>query len=389
MCHVHELNDARDVSQIRADWDRLLEQTDGATFVHSAAWFEAWWRRFGGGARLRLLVVEDVDRPIGIVPLAVRRLRTPLGRLPVLQYACDGPGCFCGPVGPDGLHVLSRALEHLRDGRRDWAMLELSGVDKQRRDRRSTPSALTSAGLAAIESPASNVWVTDLAGTYEDFLVHRSKHWRKIRRKSEEKLASLGEVRFVRHRPPPAARGQADPSWELFAACEAIAARLHAETLDGSAGRPDVLSFLREVHEPACAAGAADLSVLFVGERPAAFSYGVHHRGTVEAIWTELDPVLGEAAAMVLFDRMLRDSYARGDGALERSDPLAGDHSLEAGRRIVTYRYCHYRAGALRAQLLNLLRTWGGRFRSAGPAPVPARATWFGAAAPTRRARQG
>jgi CelD/BcsL family acetyltransferase involved in cellulose biosynthesis len=72
MIYVQEINDIRQLAGIRLLWNALLPQTPGASFFHSLDWLEIYWRHFGAGQRLRVLVVSVDGRPLGILPLAVR-----------------------------------------------------------------------------------------------------------------------------------------------------------------------------------------------------------------------------------------------------------------------------------------------------------------------------
>ena len=79
----------------------MLPRTSAASFFHSFDWLEIYWRHFGDGQRLRVLVVRAGGEPLGILPLVVRSERTRLGTVRTLTYPLHDWGTFYGPIGPN------------------------------------------------------------------------------------------------------------------------------------------------------------------------------------------------------------------------------------------------------------------------------------------------
>ena len=100
MARVLEINRIEQLLPFRQDWGDLLRETRGASFFQSFDWLEIYWRHFGEGQKLRVLVVLDEDRPLGILPLVVRREATRAGWLRVLTFPLHAWGSFYGPVTP-------------------------------------------------------------------------------------------------------------------------------------------------------------------------------------------------------------------------------------------------------------------------------------------------
>ena len=79
-----------------------------------------------------------------------------------------------------------------------------------------------------------------------------------------------------------------------------------------------VQPFLRHADVAAACAGAADLSLLLVDEKPAAFAYCYQYAGYVFGLRTGYDPAVESGGAgTALFARQIRDSFERGDRALD------------------------------------------------------------------------
>ena len=69
MLRVLEINETQDLSYVRANWQRLWDATEGATFFQTLEWLQIYWKHFRNDKRLRVLLVLDDDRLVGVVPL--------------------------------------------------------------------------------------------------------------------------------------------------------------------------------------------------------------------------------------------------------------------------------------------------------------------------------
>jgi CelD/BcsL family acetyltransferase involved in cellulose biosynthesis len=375
MSLVREINDPAALAPLVPRWNELLAQTPGASFFHSAEWLICYWRHFGNGQRLRLLVISNDDGQIvGILPLVVRSSRRQFAGIRVLTYPLDDWGSFFGPIGPDAAHILARGLEHIRRTPRDWQIIELPWVDALGRDAGCTEQALGSAGLEA----ACEAWHTsalihlDRFDGWEDYWASRESRWRNNVRRSEKKLACRGKITYLRYRPSP--DPQADPRWDLYDICESIAeASWQADSTTGTTlTHPGVRAFLRECHAVAARAGALDINILFVDGRPVAFNYAYCHAGNVFGLRTGFDATAAsEGAGTVLQARMIADSFARGDHLYD-----LGPGYLDCKRYWLTdarasYRYTHFPAHVPVARLMQakrgIERWWrGGRQPATG-----------------------
>lgn len=80
-----EMRDAQALCALRDEWSALCDRSNTATIYQTWDWVDAWWKAFGRGKSLRLLLVRDGDDLVGVAPLyASRHLGTPLRRLAFL-----------------------------------------------------------------------------------------------------------------------------------------------------------------------------------------------------------------------------------------------------------------------------------------------------------------
>jgi len=360
MAKVHEIRQIEHLAPLRDQWTQLLRQTPGASLFYSLQWLEIYWRHFGADQQLRVMLIEgDDQRLTGIVPLVVRRERTRAGTLRFLTYPLHDWGSFFGPIGPQAENALAAALEHVRRTKADWDIIELRWLGGPGTEVAATGRAMLSAGLQAYCTLWDQTAMVELTGTWEQYLASRPRPWRRNLRSAQTKLHTKYRVEFMRYRPLGAGSAQSDPRWDLYEACEQIAARSwQGSARDGTTlSHQSVRSFLREVHQEAARLGAVDINLLLLDGQPAAFLYNYAWHGYVYGLRAGFDRAVSQqGVGTLLLAESIRDSFARGDRWYD-----LGVGSLRVKRHVQTlllpiYRCSHYRASSLRAQLIRLKR---------------------------------
>jgi hypothetical protein len=364
MLLTKEITDISRLSGYRAAWRELLRDTPGASFFQSLEWIEIYWKHCGKKKHLRVLIVEEDGRPMGILPLAVQWERTRLGPLRVLTYPLDNWGSFYGPIGPQPEQTLTAGLEHLRHSPRDWDFLELRGSGTPGNAACVVSDAFEAAGMKAYMSRWNETALVDLSNGWDAYRRSRKGLWLRRLRQAEVKLARRAKVEYVRYRPVGNTTGDDDRQWDYFGICEALAEKTwQASAADGTTLCHDaVRSFLMEMHEKAVEEKAVDVNLLLLDGRPAAFIYGYHYRGHVFGLRRGFDAELSRAGVgNVLLWHTLRDSAERGDRSYDM-----GPGSIESKRHFLTrlspiLRHSHFPHLASRTQLLRLRRWWESR----------------------------
>ena len=158
---VLEINDIDQLAGYRLLWNALLGQNRDATFFHSFDWLETYWRHFGHDQKLRVLIVLEDDKPIGILPLVVRTESTRVGPVRVLTYPLHDWGTFYGPIGPNPTATLKAGLDYVDQTERDWDLVDIRWVDADNRDRQRTPTAMRAAGFSPRQQPWAQSAIVD------------------------------------------------------------------------------------------------------------------------------------------------------------------------------------------------------------------------------------
>lgn len=360
---VEEINRVEELSAYRDAWDALLWRTSGASFFHTLAWLEAYWKHYGADQKLRVLVRLDGQRVKGIVPLVVRRESTRAGQIRVLTYPLHDWGSFYGPIGPEPLDTLTAALEHIRRTRRDWDLIELRWIDAGSPAAIETQRAMQAAGLQARQTLWDQTAVIDCVGTWQAYLAERNAKWRSNLMRSRRRIEEAGGLDYERYRPEPAS-GQAasaafDPRWDLYEACEQIAAASwQGDSNTGTTlSHETVRQFLRDCHGEAARLGMVDLNLLRLHGQPVAFAYNYVCAQRVFGLRLGYDRARAQdGVGSLLLAQVVEDSFARGDRLYDLGTGYLDTKRHFMTRTVNLLRYSHFYPGACRAQLVHLKR---------------------------------
>lgn len=363
MPRVVEINCVEHLQQYRLAWFDFSRRTRRPSFAQTLDWFDAYFRGDENVLRPRVLIVADDDEHlIGILPLAVREEATKVGPLRVLGYPLGLGLGRCGPVGNLPTVTLLEGLRHIADSFRDWDLIDLRGIETDVVDDRRTITALNHAGLEATLEPWEDRAVVEFGASWDDYVRTRDPARRDRIEQVEQKLTRRAAVSHVRYRPEGTMHGDDDPRWDLYADCLTIARQSRPGTTpDGlTPSTPDTVEFFRLAHEAAARAGALDLNLLYVNQAPAAFAYNYVAGDCVTNLAIGHSAVFADDdVGPILLARMIRQSHAWGDRTIDLG---ASRHEWKrdwATRRATTFRAVHYPRRAIKTELLR----WGRSLR--------------------------
>lgn len=361
MLRVLEINESQDLSYVRCNWHRLWESTPGSTFFQTLEWLQIYWKHFGEGKQLRVLLVLDGQRLVGVVPLVVVKEPTRLGKVRVLTYPLADWGTHFSVLAENPQLTLRRALQHIQEQSRNWDMIDLRWLAEEDMEVNLTSDAMTEAGY----TPNPGVWketvFIDFEGSWDDYLRSRSPKLRSDIRRKLKKFDSTGRVQLERYRPQGKAADDCDPRWDLYSQATSIAEKSwqgHSSTGTTISHR-HIRRYIKDCHVAATELGMLDLAMLYLDGKPIGFCYNYCSDGHIFGLRRGDAPEAREhGLGTVLTAILIRDSFQRGDRSLDM-----GPGSFEAKRRWMTRiatvgRMTHYPMLAPRAQILRLKHWW-------------------------------
>jgi CelD/BcsL family acetyltransferase involved in cellulose biosynthesis len=352
---VRELSNWGDLEPWQGAWEALHDQTPQATFFQSWTWLQTYWRHFGQDQQLKILIVQEPDgTPTGIVPLTIRKERHALRQVRRLAFPLDNWGTCYGPLGPQPAESLTAALHHVRHRPDDWDSIDLRWIPSECCP--GVVAAFRDAGLQFQQRLWSRTGRIDLTRGWDDYWNNRSSKWRNNQRRSEKALSRLGRIQIVHFRPD---EGETDPRWDLYGLCEQVASLSWqgACPSGNTLNHPHVRDFLRDLHAAAVETGRIYLSLLLVGEQPAAFTYNYLSDGVVHGLRMGYDLRFQSAGpGSVLLRESIREACSRGDGTMDLGEsPSEFKRHWENGS-FETFRFCHQPFTKSLASVLGLRR---------------------------------
>jgi CelD/BcsL family acetyltransferase involved in cellulose biosynthesis len=314
---VIELHDWNERPGLTGEWARLWSEQPGApVFVHPI-WARTWWRYFGRGRRLRLLLVEDAGRAVALAPLFLERPLPAPGRLRIIGAGVTNDfHDWLLPADHDARVDCLKTLFDYLAGRWGWLTLELQGL---RTDSRLLPqiSQAHGPGLLIRPRPGPASPAVQIHGSWASYLSARPASLRRNIRNRQRRLAELGDVRYE----------HADAASAEAAVDEVI----HLHDLRWS-GRADVTlvsrsargrAFYRAVLPRLVAERIADVVSLRLNGRAIATQVGFVVGGSYYNYQVAFDPSLARyAPSTLLLVHLLERAW---DDGLKTFDFMTGD----------------------------------------------------------------
>ena len=360
MNRIVEVGNIEELNSHRLLWNSLLSKTQGANFFQSFGWLNAYWRHFGSDQTLRVLIIYEDDKPVGILPLVVRSEQTLAGRVRVLTYPLHDWGTFYGPIGPDTIAILRAGLGHVRNTRRDWDMLDLRWINSENCDFNLTEQAMCDSGLHSNTQVWSETGIANMSGTWEEYWQNQNgRKWRRNVKRAERRLARQGNVTFIRHRPASEANGDGDPRWNLYDDCLKVARKSwQSSSKTGTTiSHKSVEPFLRDTHKAASQYGSVDVNLLYLDREPIAFLYNYYYDGSIYGLRMGFDPAYAASApGLVITKAAVEDCFTRKDRYYDFGVGSTRIKQRWVNMKATSYRYTHFPKTSAIAQVLRLKR---------------------------------
>lgn len=324
--HVIEVNDLRTLEAYKQPWLDLLDQVSGSSTVFaSPSWVVEWWREFGDGAELRVLLLMQETTLIGIAPLAIWRWPVAAGPVRVLRFVGYGTSDhldFC--VHPEhrsaGLKLL---CDHIRQELR-WHLADLLDVPQDSPNLELMRSALgrgaqTTSLLRGIVCPYLRLEARPWDAFYA---AQRSKSSRKDLERRQRRLAELGDLVYRRYDDPAEVR-------QVFPKLVALyAKRWDEQFLSVSFAGAQEQRFYPAMATAFAEQGRLDLITLELDQRVLAFSLGVVHQRYFTWLITAHDPEYAKYfPGELMITHLLERVFSRGD--IEEFDFTRGEESYK------------------------------------------------------------
>jgi CelD/BcsL family acetyltransferase involved in cellulose biosynthesis len=194
------ITDSKEFESLAGIWDALLQNSDDDNSMFLAyEWLSTWWKHFGEGRKLNILLIEKQGQVIGIVPLMKTEYRIGIVRYHLLEVIgsvdCNYVGLIPAGNREEAVTALLAYLdEELRKGK---LVLRLTLVpeDSKLLHLLRKHASLFSRSLVIREAVVTLAPYISLPATWDEYYHSLSRHLRKTLRRA---LRSLQEEHSVK-----------------------------------------------------------------------------------------------------------------------------------------------------------------------------------------------
>ncbi len=180
-------------------WNRLIDRSGDASVFQTFSWQSIWWRVFGAGRDLRIILAEDGGELKGLLPVYVERTRflTAIGlrKLRLVGYGGDTAPDDLGPIiaGDQPATVIETLIDGLLALKDEWDIAELDDLDPESPMIKALSARL---GDQVTLEPGARISFVDLPETFDGYLAKLSSNRRWKLRRGRKKLNEHKPYRF-------------------------------------------------------------------------------------------------------------------------------------------------------------------------------------------------
>lgn len=285
---MNELNDFSEFEDLKGDWNQMLQKSRDNCVFSTWEWLWCWWKHFGKGRHLRILIAQEKDEIFGIAPLMLSKysfLR--LGNLHKMEFIGTPHSDYNNFILlKKEKECLNLFLNHLLEFS-NWDLLELRDI------REGSISANALQDLCASQISKLKLRVStlcpyiNLPTSTEVFVNRLSRNMRRNLRKRMRKLREKYKVEVKIQRD----FGSVEEAMEIFF-------KLHQKRWS-SKGKPGAFiseafrAFHRELAEIFDEKGWLALYFLTVNDEPVAAVYSFDYNEKKYGYLTGFDPDFG------------------------------------------------------------------------------------------------
>lgn len=193
---------------LREEWDRLLRRCSYRTPFYSLDWLGIWWRAFGSGFGLRVLVMRDGGRLVGIAPLMYSvEKRGPLRirKLGSVRNYYTPKTDFL--LAEQEEACLRRVLKYCTAESDQWDMVEFTYLPEDSGNAGRLEGLLKSQGTPSLVRTSHESPYVRFEGGFEAYMKTRSTRFRRNLSNAGNRLRKAGESEFIVLRDDPEALG--------------------------------------------------------------------------------------------------------------------------------------------------------------------------------------
>ena len=305
---MRELEDIGDLEALHEHWNTLLASTDNAVFS-TWEWAMCWWKHFGEGRRLRVLVAENGGRVLAIAPLMLSNYRyMRFGKLRKIEFLGSPQSDYNNLIVSENQSECIRLFVKHIEGLHDWDHLELRDVLEDSTSAKVLCDYSVTSPWRLEKRVLTLAPYIKLPPTFEELLsrLGRDSHHSMLRK--ERRLRERYQIDLKTYKDFSSVQEAMDVMFELHEK-----RRRNIGDTPSAFAAPRSRAFNSEIAAIFAAKGWLNLSFLTANEEAVAATYCFDYRGKTYGYQGGFDPRFSRyAVATLLHLRNIEGSIRRG-----------------------------------------------------------------------------
>jgi CelD/BcsL family acetyltransferase involved in cellulose biosynthesis len=191
------IEDLRDFSRLKGEWNNLLSSSGNDTLFLSHEWLSSWWESYGRDDRLMVLLLRRDGSLVGAAPLMIVKCK--VRGFPVNKVAFIGdPAWTLGDfiIREDGGKEISRLMEYILSIPCDIA--DFRNIPVGSKNITVIEKFLEAMNTKYLIHETSSAPLLRTGATWEDFYSRRSGKFKKTLRNKLNRINKFGKVEVQR-----------------------------------------------------------------------------------------------------------------------------------------------------------------------------------------------
>jgi CelD/BcsL family acetyltransferase involved in cellulose biosynthesis len=354
---VRVVTDSEEFRSLRQTWDRLLAKSSDNDVYLTWEWLFTWWKHYGKGNGLNILLIEDEGRIIGIVPL----MRVNYGKFPVRLNVLENISSMDPDYGgviltgrkEDCVATLLSYLEGIINGSSVTLRLSRIAEDSEFLALMRKQYSSFSNSLSLYDRTLTTCPYIPLPATWDDYLASFSRKTRNTLRRKLKSLRKEHDVEFES-----CGRGE-DVKGNVHVFYQLHQRGWHSRGLSGALVDARTREFNVDLAQAFSEKGWLNLSFLAVDGEPASAVYGFEYGRKFYYGLTGFNPEyskhsIGHLHVMFLIEQAIQNGLREFDFLIGAEEYKYRWHALDrANVQIIMMKRGFL--GRLRLKLLDLV----------------------------------
>ena len=285
---IEEVTDVKEFRHLGESWNTLLRESCDNNIFLTWEWLFIWWQHYGSDKKLRIFLIKENDKIIGIAPFMQSKYRKGIISVDVLENLCSRKCDYSGVILTERKHEsVAILLDYLEELIRDKNIIvRISQVPENSNFltllREQYPSF--SSSLSLYERVVSSCPYIDLPTTWDEYFGTLSRNRRGILRRAIRTLEKNYKVELKRCVNGDNLREHLQVLFELHQK------RWQLRNIRSKFTESEAREFYVDVSEAFQQNKWLDLSFLNVDGKPASIIWGFNYNGKYYYMTPAFDP---------------------------------------------------------------------------------------------------